>query len=158
MPQLDVTTFSSQLFWLALSFAILYLILSRIALPKVAQIYEGRQATIGEKLSQASRYQEQAEELLTAYEAKLASARIEAHARYQSGVASVTTELARKQRHFHEALQARLRLEEHALHQEALGVRKDIQKASLDVAAALLKKLTSHAYAPKDLTSFREDS
>lgn len=43
MPQFDIATFSEQIFWLFVIFAILYFLMSRIALPKVGEVLERRQ-------------------------------------------------------------------------------------------------------------------
>ena len=155
MPQLDITTFSSQLFWLGLSFIILYLILSYVAVPKIARIYDDRQKTVEEKLSQANSYREKAEELLAEYEATLASARGEAHEQYRAITHAVTEEMLLKQQTFLDALNVRLHLEEKKLSHEALDVREDMQKAVLDIATALLKKLTGRSYTSQELVPFQ---
>ena len=46
MPQLDVTTWPSQLFWLAITFLALYIVISRIAIPRTGGVIEKRKATI----------------------------------------------------------------------------------------------------------------
>ena len=46
MPQFDFTTFSSQIFWLAICFTILYIFISKVILPRIAEIKKIRQETI----------------------------------------------------------------------------------------------------------------
>ena len=53
MPQLDFTTFIPQLFWLFLSLSILYLILSRIALPRISDVIEERKDIIAQDIDKA---------------------------------------------------------------------------------------------------------
>ena len=45
MPQLDVTTWPSQLFWLAITFLALYIVISRIAIPRTGGVIEKRKAS-----------------------------------------------------------------------------------------------------------------
>ena len=52
-PPFDVHTFPSQLIWLAIAFAALYLLMSRIALPRIANILEERHDRIADDLEEA---------------------------------------------------------------------------------------------------------
>jgi len=80
MPQLDPTSFLSQIFWLAISFVILYLVMSRVALPRVADVLEARQSRIALDLDEAARLKTEAEVALATYEATMAEARSTAQA------------------------------------------------------------------------------
>ena len=53
MPQLDFSTFVPQLFWLFLSLSFLYLILSRIALPRISDVIEERKDIIAQDIDKA---------------------------------------------------------------------------------------------------------
>ena len=46
MPQLDFSTFPNQMFWLVVTLVIIYLVLSRVALPRIAGVLADRQGTI----------------------------------------------------------------------------------------------------------------
>jgi F-type H+-transporting ATPase subunit b len=80
MPQLDPQWFASQIFWLIIAFSILYYLLSRKALPRVAEILEARQDRVAADLDQAQRLRREAEEALARYEEVVARAHDEAHA------------------------------------------------------------------------------
>lgn len=75
MPQFDPQFFLPQLFWLAVLFGILYLLMSRVALPRVAEVLETRQDRIAHDLDRAEELKKQAEAVLKAYEAAAAEAR-----------------------------------------------------------------------------------
>lgn len=75
MPQLDPTWFASQLFWLVVSFSLLYLLLSRVILPPIVGIVGLRTQTIGSDLSQAENAKLQAEHAKQDYERALAQSR-----------------------------------------------------------------------------------
>ena len=64
MPQLDTTWFASQIFWLIIAFSVLYYLLSRKALPRLAEILEARQDRIAADLDEAERLRREAEEAL----------------------------------------------------------------------------------------------
>ena len=77
MPQLDFTTFPSQIFWLIIALTVLYYVLSRTALPAIAGAIEERQDAIEDDLDRAAEFKRRAHQAETAYEAALAAARAE---------------------------------------------------------------------------------
>jgi F-type H+-transporting ATPase subunit b len=77
-PPFDSHTFASQLLWLAISFGVLYFLMSRIALPRVASILEVRSDRIASDLAEAQRFKTESEQAIAAYETSLAEARSKA--------------------------------------------------------------------------------
>lgn len=61
MPQLDFSTFASQIFWLVVTFGVLYLIMARSALPVIREVLQTRQTRIFEDLRKAEKLKEEAE-------------------------------------------------------------------------------------------------
>lgn len=78
MPQLDFSTFSNQIFWLAIALVVIYLILSRVALPRIAAVLAERQGTITNDLAAAEDLKAKAVAAEDAYNKALADARAEA--------------------------------------------------------------------------------
>lgn len=79
-PPFDPTFFASQLFWLAITFGLLYLLMSRLALPRVSAIIETRQNRIRQDLDEAGRLKNESDAAHAAYEKELFDARNRAHA------------------------------------------------------------------------------
>lgn len=79
MPQFDPTSFASQLFWLAVTFVLLYVIVSRFAIPRIGEVMEQRQKTIEDDLDRAQALKAETEEAIATYEKALAEARAQAH-------------------------------------------------------------------------------
>ncbi|MFQ5955421.1 MAG: F0F1 ATP synthase subunit B', partial [Kiloniellales bacterium] len=80
MPQLEqLDTYASQIFWLALTFIPLFVILWKVALPRVDEVLDARQRRIETDLERARQSKEEAEEVSAAYDRALAEARSRAH-------------------------------------------------------------------------------
>jgi F-type H+-transporting ATPase subunit b len=79
-PPFDSSTFASQLVSLAIAFVALYLIVSRIALPRVGSVIDARQNAIEGDLMQAQKLKDESDAALKAYESELAAARSRAQA------------------------------------------------------------------------------
>ena len=78
MPQLNVHDFAPQLVWLAIAFVALYLVMSKLAVPRIAGTLEKRQAKIQGDLDAAEKANEETRALVAAYEKRLADAREQA--------------------------------------------------------------------------------
>lgn len=75
MPQLATETFAGQLFWLAVCFVLLYLLLSVAVIPRIRRVLETRRAKIAGDLAAAASAKEAADAALKAYEAAVTEAR-----------------------------------------------------------------------------------
>jgi F-type H+-transporting ATPase subunit b len=78
MPQLDFSTFPNQIFWLAVTLVVIYLVLSRVALPRIGGVLAERKGTITNDLSAAEELKQKAVQAEKAYNDALARARVEA--------------------------------------------------------------------------------
>lgn len=93
MPQLNPEYFPNLIFWLIISIVLLYMILSRVAIPRITSVLAERSDAISADLETAHLYKRRAEEAETAYNAALAKARDEAHKIAAESKAQVQKEL-----------------------------------------------------------------
>ncbi len=89
-PPFDATTFASQILWFAITFALLYYLMAKVALPRIGGILEGRRDRIAADLDQAERLKGESEDASAAYEKALAEARARA-----SSIADAARETAK---------------------------------------------------------------
>jgi F-type H+-transporting ATPase subunit b len=78
MPQLNYHDFAPQLVWLAIAFLALYLVMSRMAVPRISDTLAKRQAKIQGDLDAAEKANQETNALIAAYEKRLADSREEA--------------------------------------------------------------------------------
>jgi F-type H+-transporting ATPase subunit b len=90
MPQLDPSSYASQLFWLTISFVVLYVLLARCLLPRVQSVLTGRAEVISDDIAQAKSMKADAERAREHYEKALSHAR----ARSQSLLAETQADIA----------------------------------------------------------------
>ncbi|MGY3437513.1 MULTISPECIES: F0F1 ATP synthase subunit B' [unclassified Marinovum] len=93
MPQLDFSNWGNQIFWLLITLAVIYFVLSRIALPRIAAVLAERQGTITNDLAKAEELKRQAGEAEQAYDTALANARSEAQNIIAAAKADIAADL-----------------------------------------------------------------
>lgn len=93
MPQLDFSTFGNQIFWLMVTLVVIYFVLSRIALPRIAAVLAERQGTITNDLAAAEDLKVKATEAEEAYNKALADARAEAQTIIAQAKAEIQADL-----------------------------------------------------------------
>ena len=96
-PPLDTKTFPSQIFWLVIFFAALYLLMSKLVLPRIAGILEARRNRIEGDLARASALKDETEAALNAYQKSLSDARGNASGIAQSTRNTVNKDIADRQ-------------------------------------------------------------
>lgn len=96
MPQLDPATFPTQIIWLAITFIVLFLLMWRVALPRVAGVLKARQSRIDDDLGKAAKLKDEAQAVLGAYEKAVAEARAQAQATVRDAGAAIAAESAKR--------------------------------------------------------------
>lgn len=96
-PPFDATTFGTQLFWFALTFIALYLVVSRFVLPRVSSVLERRAGAVKHDLDQAAQKSADADEARAEMERAVAKARADARAMVDAARADMTAKLTAEQ-------------------------------------------------------------
>ncbi|MCE9649974.1 MAG: F0F1 ATP synthase subunit B' [Parvibaculum sp.] len=141
MPQLALETFVPQLVWLAIVFLVLYVLMARIALPRIGSVIEGRRERILSDLDQAAQSKAQTDAAIAAYEKALAEARAKAHGIAQATRDALAAETERKRLDIEGKLNEKIAAAEAAIKatkQTALG---NVRTVAVDVAGAIVSQL-----------------
>lgn len=140
-PPFDPSTFGSQLFWLVILFGLLYLLMSRVALPRVGSIIEERDRRIATDLADASRMKQESDAAVAAHEQALAEARKNGHAIAQKARDAAKTEIAADRNRVEADLSGKLAKAEAeiaAVKQRALS---DVDAIARDAVEAMVEAL-----------------
>jgi F-type H+-transporting ATPase subunit b len=130
-PPLDSKTFPSQLFWLVIFFGALYLLMSRVVLPRIAAILETRRNRIEGDLARASALKDETEAALNSYQKALSDARGNANDIAKSTRETVNSDISAKQH----ALDAELSTKAHAAEAAIAKSKAKAMDSVSDIAA-----------------------
>ena len=89
MPQLNPEFWISQIFWLTLTFGILYVVLSKLILPKISANLELRKSQIQENIEAAEKQRESSESKLKEYDEIILKSKLEAAKMIGAGLAAI---------------------------------------------------------------------
>jgi F-type H+-transporting ATPase subunit b len=141
MPQLDLSTFPSQLFWLAVTFGLLYLLMSWVALPRVSAVIVARRASIEGDLERAAKMKAEAEAIMAAYERSLADARAQALATLKEAMDRFGAVAAERQKKAAAALSAETSAAERRIAEAKAQALAGLRAVAIDVARTATRKL-----------------
>ena len=141
MPQLNFETFPNQIFWLILSLIAIYLILSRVALPRIGAVLSERAGTITNDLAAAEDLKQQATEAEAAYDKALADARSEATRIADETRAEIQAELDAEMARADEQITARTSESEAAIAEIRAEATESVAQVARDTAQALVEAL-----------------
>ncbi|HWP27557.1 MAG TPA: F0F1 ATP synthase subunit B' [Xanthobacteraceae bacterium] len=141
-PPFQTETFASQLFWLAVTFVALYLLIGRLALPRLAGLVEARRSRIESDLAEASRQRKAADAALAAYEQALADARNRAQALANETRDRLNAEAEQTRRALEAKLNARIAEAEQRIAATRAAALTHVQSIATEAAASIVQRLT----------------
>ena len=149
-PPFDPTYFASQIFWLVLSFAALYFLMSRWILPRLGGIIEARRDRIADDLDAAQQLSADADETRAAYEKALADARARAHNLAAEAKAEIDQEIAAETAEVDAEIAAKSEEAEKALSQAREKALSEVRNIAASTAAEAANRLAGLNVTEKD--------
>jgi F-type H+-transporting ATPase subunit b len=141
-PPMDATTFPSQIFWLVVFFGLLYLLMSRLALPKMAAVLAHRHKTIESDLAKASALKNETEGAIQAYEKALADARAKAQGIAAETRAKMSAEMDAERAGLEKKIGAKTAEAEARIATAKGQAMKDVAEVAAETAAEIVSELT----------------
>lgn len=146
-PPFDSHTFTSQLVWLAITFVLLYVIMAKVALPRVGGIIAERQKRIDDDLARANSFKTQSDGALAAYEKSLADARNRAQSIANDMREKQAAEAATAGKKLEDQLNAKLVDAEKTIAGTKQAAMTNVHGIATDAAKAIVERLIGKAPA-----------
>ena len=151
MPQFNFHDWAPQLVWLAITFIGLYLVMARMALPRIANVIEERRDRIQRDLDEAERLKEETEAAIASYERALAEARGKAHGIAQETRDRLAVEIAADQVVVDNQIADSIALAEKKITIAKNAALEHINEVATDTASALIEKIIGQAPNASDV-------
>ena len=152
-PPFDSSNFASQLVSLAIAFVVLYIIVSRIALPRVGAVIDARQNKIEGDLAEAQKLKDESEAALKAYESDLAAARSKAQAIGTETRDKLNAASEAERKALEDKLAIKLADAEKTISATRATAMSNVRGIAADAAGAIVQRLTGTAPDSKAVAS-----
>ena len=141
MPQLDPSSYASQIFWLLICFFTMMFIMANFIVPKIADIRQQRENKIDGYLHKAEEFKQKTEKAVQRYEEALHTATKTASEALQNTKDELNQMIGQKQTSLDKKLQKKIKTGEAEILKEKENALKEIKSVSADITAELLHKL-----------------
>ncbi len=151
LPQLNTADFIPQLAWLALTFIVLYLVLSRVTLPRIGEVLEERKDRVQRDLDAAERFKGDTDAALAAYEKSLSDARQKASSMAKDVRDKLTTDTEQERSRIESELAAKLSDAEARISATKSKALASVDDIAAETASEVINKLLGENVSPADV-------
>lgn len=142
MPQLDPTWFVSQIFWLVLTFTLLYIVLSQLVLPPLLEVMTLRKETLDSDIDTAQRLKTQAEDAKALYEKALAEARERSQAVMDEAVKKHKAAYEQSMRDMDARISGKISEAESRIHAQKQELMQALTPMANELSQSIISKIT----------------
>tara|TARA_S200000501_G_scaffold40173_1_gene32772 strand:+ start:35 stop:625 length:591 start_codon:yes stop_codon:yes gene_type:complete len=157
MPQLNPEFWISQIFWLTITFGVLYIVLSKLILPKISLNLELRKSQIQDNIEAAEKQRENSEAKLKQFDDIITKSKLRARNIYQEAREKALKEINLKR----EALDKQIDEEIKKVDQEIKLLKKSapekINKIAIESTSALVKELIGAEVNSSSISAIVDD-
>ena len=141
MPQLNPEFWISQIFWLTLTFGILYVVLSKLILPKISANLELRKSQIQENIEAAEKQRESSESKLKEYENIVQKSKLEAKTIFKNAREKVLKDINSKKEILDKQIEGEITKVEEEIEMLKKNAPEKINKIAIETSSELIKKI-----------------
>jgi F-type H+-transporting ATPase subunit b len=150
LPQMHAETFPSQIFWLVVTFGLLFLVLWRITLPMIERVISERRNRIEGDLGTAEKLRQQAANALAAYESQLLGARNRAHQLLDQNRKAISAELDDVKSRAEAEAQGAMKEAEERVSADRARALGSLRSAAAEAASAIVERLIGKKISPDE--------
>ncbi|WP_075502358.1 hypothetical protein [Candidatus Pelagibacter communis] len=141
MPQLNPEFWASQIFWLTITFGILYVVLSKLILPKISANLESRKSQISDNIEAADRQRNESEEKLKEYEDIILKSKAEAKNIFNEAREKALKDINSKNEILDKQINEEIKKAEDEINELKKGAPVKINKIAIEMSSEIIKKL-----------------
>jgi len=157
MPQLNPEFWISQIFWLTLTFGILYVLLSKLILPKISTNLEVRKSQILENIEAAEKHRKDSEEKIKEYDKTINQSKIEAKQYFNQARGKIIKDINIKKENLDKELNKEVIKAESEIQDLVNKAPEKINKIAIETSSDLIQKLIGIKVNNSSISAIVED-
>jgi F-type H+-transporting ATPase subunit b len=151
MPQLVFSDYPNQIFWLVVTFVVLYVVLSTLVLPSIARTLGARDSQLQGDIARAEKLRSEAEMTLAAYRKAIGEARATAQSELKQAAEAMAAEASRREGELAATFAEKARAAEAGIAEAKTKALAELKNVAGDAARDLVARLVGVAPAPQDV-------
>ena len=157
MPQLNPEFWISQIIWLILTFGALYIVLSKVILPKISDNLESRRSQILENIEIAEKQREESEEKVKEFEKIILNSKLEAKNLFNEARQKVLEDVDKKRSELEKSIEAEIVSAEKEIQSLNSNSLENIKKIATDTSSDLISQLIGQEVDKNTISSIVND-
>ena len=157
MPQLNPEFWISQIFWLIITFGILFIVLTKVILPKISDNLETRKSQILENIETADKQKEESQKKIDEYEKIILDSKHKAKNYFNEAREKILDDINKKRTTLENELDEEIGEVEKELSDLKQKSREKINKIAAETSAELIKELIGVEVNSSSITAIVED-
>ena len=157
MPQLDPEFWFSQIFWLIITFGILFIILSKLILPKISETLEVRKSQISENIEAAEKEREESENKIKEYEKIILDSKTEAKNYFNKAREKILKDIDKKKEMIESEINEEINKAEIEISEFVSNSPEKINKIAAETSSDLIKQLIGVEVNNSSITAIVEN-
>ena len=157
MPQLDPEFWFSQIFWLVLTFGILYLVLSKLILPKISDNLETRKSQVLDNLELAEKQRNESEAKLKEFDNIILKSKIDAKNLFNDARKKILDDISNKRQKLEEEIDKEVKIVEAEIEDFKKKSPEKINKIAIETSADLINQLIGANVNNSSITAIVSD-
>ena len=157
MPQLNPEFWVSQIFWLILTFGILYLVLSKFVLPKISENLETRKSQILENIETAEKQREESENKIKQFEKIILESKIEAKNYFNEKRQKILEDIGKKKDVLEKDIDSEINAAEDEINKLKNTSGEKINKIAIETSSELIRQLIGEEVNNSSISAIVED-
>ena len=141
MPQLNPEFWVSQIVWLVLTFGVLYIVLSKLILPKISENLESRKSQILENIETAESQREESEKKLKEFEKIILDSKLEAKNYFNEARQKILDDINSKRLALEKDIDEEISAAEQEVNNLKIGSHEKIRNIAVETSSELIKQL-----------------
>ena len=157
MPQLDPEFWVSQIFWLLITFSILFIVLSKFILPKISSNLESRKSQILENIEIADKQKSESQKKLEEFDNLILETKVKAKNIVIEAKTKITEDIKKKRDAFEKEINSEIKIAEDEIKDLMSNSPKKINQIAVDTASDLIKELIGTEVNKSSISAIVDD-
>jgi F-type H+-transporting ATPase subunit b len=154
LPQMDIGSYPSQIFWLIITFGVLYIFMWKIAIPQLRTTVEERKDKVSTDLHDAEQLKTEAKSILEEYETKITNSNLEASSIYTNTKSDIDKKIDLSKKETEEKIKKLIEESQLALEKKEIEAIDEIKAKTIETTQSIVEKFINEKVSEDEVRKY----